>query len=306
VCLWLDRRTAGRHTRGRMGIPVVLDGDILARGRGIADCLALLCLLGSRAVDVLGVTTCFGSAPVDVVYRDVRSMLRLLGREEIPVFHGAPWPGFRATEAAHFLARTARERPGGLTVVATGPLSNLGAAADLARGFFADLGKVVCAGGVLGRPRAGWARIREGAFSADPEAARAVLGSRRPVTVLTADLAVQAPFGRGDLAATRGWPPWVRHALLRWARSAALRAVSVRLPLWDALPAAYVGRPELFEDRSRYCVSGMEDLGRGALLLADRAVGVVVNVPARVRDPAALRAHVIACVAASLGEGRAR
>lgn len=264
--------------------------------------MALLCLLGSRAVDLLGVTTTFGAASVDIVHRETRRLLEVLGREEVPVLRGSPWPGYRSTEAAHFLAKSARGRPGAITIVATGPLSNLLAAAEVSRGFFAEVGRVVLAGGIVRGVRWGVGRLRERNLSADPAAALAVLGSRRPVTVLSGELCMDGAFRRRDFAGARQWPQWARYALRSRMRAALWTKGSTRLPLWEVLPPAYVAKPDLFEDRTRYCVSTAQDLAAGRLVLAERAVGVAVNVPLRLRSADLLRAQVVS----ALGTGGAR
>jgi len=278
-----------------VGIPVVLDCDsgFGQPGRDIGDVLALAYLLGSPAVDLLGITTTFGVAPVDVAHRETRRLAGLLGREEIPVFHGAPWPDYRPTEAAHFLARAAGERPGTLTIVATGPLANLRAASEVRSGFFSEVGRIVCAGGACGDVRLGWGRIADRNLSADAPSAQAVLRSRRPVTILTAELCAQTAFRWKDFRASAAWPLWARQALRGWMLRESLRHGCAALPLWDLLPAVYVTRPELFDDRLGSFRPGAEELSRGRLRAADRPGGVSVNAPARARDPALLRRHVL-------------
>ena len=284
-----------------MGIPVILDTDnsFGLPGSDVGDGLALMCLLGSRTVDLLGVTTAFGAAPADVAYRETRRLLALLDREEVPVFHGAPWPGYRATEAAHFLAKSARARPGELTIVATGPLANLAAASEVSRTFFPELGRVICAGGSIGKVRVGWRRVREHAFSLDPAAAHAVLGSRRPVAVLSAEICAQSVWRPRDFAQI-AWPVWARRAVREWMYRAIIRGGSLRLPLWDVRPAAYLLRPQLFEDRTRSCISTTNDLARGSLRLAERASGGAVNVPVRIRSAEALRAQLLELLDAAM------
>lgn len=265
-------------------------------GRDVGDALALAYLLGSRAVDLLGITTTFGVVPVDVAHREIRGLVGILGREEVPVFHGAPWPGHRPTEAAHFLARMVRERPGTLTVVATGPLSNLRAASDVHPGFFAETGRIVCSGGVLGLVRLGWGRIADRNLSLDPASAQAVLRSRRPVTILSAELCAKTALRRTDLRAAAPWPRWARRWLRGWMLRESLRYGGSGLPLWDLLPAVYATRAELFEDRSISVLDSVEELSRGVLRTAGRPAGLTIGCPARVRDPAHLWRHVLEVV----------
>jgi inosine-uridine nucleoside N-ribohydrolase len=132
---------------------VILDTD-----PGIDDAMAILFALRSPALDVLGITTVFGNADVEVGTANALRLVELVGREvkvargaahplvlpkaPAPDFvHGtdglgnigAPPPKGKAIEAsaAELIVATARLYPGEVTLLAVGRLTNLALALAL-------------------------------------------------------------------------------------------------------------------------------------------------------------------------------
>lgn len=129
-------------------VPVLLDCD-----PGHDDAVAILLALGSPGVRLLGITTCFGNCAVEDATRNAQRVLALAGREDVPVARGAAGPmrgelalgnyvhgvsGLDGPElpepavapvdetAVAFLARVLTTWPEPVTVVVTGPMTNLG------------------------------------------------------------------------------------------------------------------------------------------------------------------------------------
>ena len=129
-------------------VPVLLDCD-----PGHDDAVAILLALGSPDIRLLGITSCFGNCAVEDATRNAQRVLALAGREDVPVAVGAvgpmrgelalgnyvhgvsgldgpelPEPTVAPVEetAVQFLARTLDESPEPVTVVVTGPMTNLG------------------------------------------------------------------------------------------------------------------------------------------------------------------------------------
>lgn len=127
-----------------MSIPVILDTDI---GSDIDDAVCLAYLLRQPQCELLGVTTATGN----VVQRAALAaeVCRAAGRDDVPIHAGAPGPllfgpgqphvpqyeaiaarphrsDFAPNTAIEFLRRTIRERPGEVTLLAIGPLTNIG------------------------------------------------------------------------------------------------------------------------------------------------------------------------------------
>ena len=125
---------------------------------GIDDALALILALKSPEVQVLGITTVAGNAPVEMTSANARSILEFLNIRSIPVAMGAANPLHHPLEDAlnyhgpdglgdcnlppaelppysakawDFLARLVSDAPGEVTLLATGPLTNVAHAFDL-------------------------------------------------------------------------------------------------------------------------------------------------------------------------------
>jgi pyrimidine-specific ribonucleoside hydrolase len=119
---------------------------------GIDDALALILALKSPEIQVLGITTVAGNAPVEMTSANARRVLEYLNVESIPVAMGAANPLNHPLEnalshhgpdglgncnlpppklplypakASDFLARLVLDAPGEVTLLATGPLTNV-------------------------------------------------------------------------------------------------------------------------------------------------------------------------------------
>jgi len=103
-------------------IDLIYDCDITMGlpGKDVDDGLALLYLLGSAKIRILGITTTFGNSTIEEVHPCLLSILKDLGRSDIPACRGAPHPGQtsgrgskpRDSEAARFLADIVCQNPG--------------------------------------------------------------------------------------------------------------------------------------------------------------------------------------------------
>jgi inosine-uridine nucleoside N-ribohydrolase len=139
---------------------IIIDSDI---GDDIDDAFALGLALSSPEFEILGVSASFGDTPARAKMLD--RMLGELGRSDIPVAMGVPanvnlnaftqrryaegGPFARATHAnsVDFILDQARKYPGQVTLVAIGPLPNIGAMIDKDAGAFRKLKRVVIMGG---------------------------------------------------------------------------------------------------------------------------------------------------------------
>jgi purine nucleosidase len=251
----------------------------------VDDGITLLYLLGRSDVELLGVTTTFGNGPIDQVYALTGHLLRSLGHEDIPLFKGEGERGQPPTEAARFLAETVSARPGEITLLATGPLGNLRAAAELDPGFFRNLKQIACMGGYLHPLRIGWRNVAELNLSADPEAAFAVLNADCPITLMNAHTCLQAPFGWGDLRRIQHWGRNARRIIRNWLVSCGLYFGVTRFYLWDLLPAVYISYPDLFYANTVSVRSTVDDLETGTIVVADEGQGASINMPTRILDP---------------------
>lgn len=185
-----------------MSTPIILDCDT-----GVDDALAIL--YGARGgADFAACTVTHGNVPVAVGTRNTLTVLDAVGLERVPVFAGAarplaqgprtaehvhgadglgnttPDPSPRPAEAepaARALVELAAARPGELTLVPVGPLTNIALALALDEGFARNITRVVLMGGAIGVPGNASA-VAEANIYCDPEAAQAVLDAPWEVT----------------------------------------------------------------------------------------------------------------------------
>lgn len=130
-----------------MSRPIVLDCD-----PGHDDAVAMFMALASPELDLKLITTCAGNQRPEKTFTNARRLLALAGREDVPVAQGAPKPLRRELIIADFvhgdsgidgaelpeatvapsseraidaLAALLTESPEPVTIVATGPLTNV-------------------------------------------------------------------------------------------------------------------------------------------------------------------------------------
>jgi len=141
---------------------IIIDTDI---GDDIDDAFAVALALSSPEFQVLGFSASFGDTPARAKMLD--RMLGELGRSDIAVAQGVPanvnltaFTQRRYAEAGTFARAThpgsvdlildqARKYPGQVTLVAIGPLPNVGAAIDKDPAAFRKLKRVVIMGGSI-------------------------------------------------------------------------------------------------------------------------------------------------------------
>ena len=142
------------------GEKVIIDTDV---GDDVDDAFALALAVKSPELEILGVTTTFGETEVRAKLVD--RFLGEVGRPEIPVLAGkattaTPMSQRRYAEGGHFaknshgdaadfLLDQIRRHPGEITLIAIGPLMNVGAAIDEDATTFRKLKRVVIMGGSI-------------------------------------------------------------------------------------------------------------------------------------------------------------
>jgi len=178
-------------------LPILLDTDI---GTNIVDALALAYLLAQPRCELLGVTTVTGEPQVRAQLAD--AICRAFGRSDVPVHSGASTPMlvpqmqldapqksvlsryphreyFAADAAIDFLRATIRSRPGEITLVSVGPLTNVGLLFAVDPEIPRLLKRHVIMGGVYVSRPAGYG-VRERNIMTDPHAAAIVFRANPP------------------------------------------------------------------------------------------------------------------------------
>lgn len=185
---------------------------------GVDDALALMLAHGSPDLDVLAVTTCGGNQTLEKVTRNALALADALGMDGVPVAAGAQRPLVREPLTAghvhgdtglglvelpdprhplddrHAVEVTAQTvlayAPGEVTVIATGPLTNLALAIRQYPEIVDRVQEVVLMGG--GANTGNLTPVAEFNIAVDPEAARAVFTAGWPVTMVGLDTTHQA------------------------------------------------------------------------------------------------------------------
>jgi len=142
---------------------VILDTDI---GDDIDDAFAIALALRSPELQILGISTTFGDTETRAKLLD--RFLAEVGHPEIPVAAGVPttpkgtFTQRRYAEGGHFaksshpdaatfLLEQIRHYPGQITLIAIGPLMNIGAAIDKDSTTFRKLKRIIIMGGSVKR-----------------------------------------------------------------------------------------------------------------------------------------------------------
>ncbi len=162
VCAW-PKANLAQLVPGPPAEKVIIDTDI---GDDVDDAFALALAVKSPELEILGVTTTFGDTETRAKLAD--RFLGEAGGQEIPVSAGKPTAtknpmsqrryaeGGHFAKASHgdaveFLLQQIRKYPGDITLIAIGPLMNVGAAIDRDPATFRKLKRVVLMGGSIRR-----------------------------------------------------------------------------------------------------------------------------------------------------------
>ncbi|NQV81492.1 MAG: nucleoside hydrolase [Alphaproteobacteria bacterium] len=287
-----------------MTTTVILDCDNACGlpGRDIDDALTLAYLLGREDIEVTGVTCVFGNTDVARVTQQTEKLLRSAGRPDIRLIPGAARPGDHDTLAAVFLAQTAAADPGKLIVLATGPLTNVAAAAAYDPAFFANVSAIHCMGGYFGTQQIGLRPAGELNLSADAAAAHAVLNGGAQVRLFVTEVCRQLPFRLRDLSLLRGIDTQLMRYICSWLALYGLSRGVGRFFLWDLLPALYVTHPDAFASAVTGARADMDALRHGRVVL--RGHRDTVRAPQTLNDAAVLRRDIAAAWRTALPSGR--
>jgi inosine-uridine nucleoside N-ribohydrolase len=253
---------------------IILDCD-----PGHDDALALLLALASPEVELLGVTTVSGNQTLDKTTANALRLLEFVDRTDIPVHAGADAPLVRERHVAaevhgesgldgpdlppaatvareqhavDYLAEQIRARDGKLTLVPTGPLTNV--ALLLALHPDARPERVVLMGGAIGEGNT--TPAAEFNIWADPEAARRVFESGLDVTMVGLDVTHRALITDAHRERLRGVGRVGRMSaelLDFYARFHKRRYPDLDgSPLHDPVCIAHIVKPGLVEVRDAY------------------------------------------------------
>jgi purine nucleosidase len=260
----------------------------MSRQRIIIDCdpgqddaVALfLAMASAEELEILGITAVAGNVPLELTQRNVRLMCDIAGRGDIPVFAGCDRPTVRellTAEKVHgktgidgieivapdtplqeqhavdFIVETLRAAEDeSVTLVPTGPLTNIGTVIDRAPDVLPKIRQLVIMGGAM-REGGNYSPSAEFNILVDPHAADIVFRCGRPITSMGLDVTHQVlstrarverirQLGNPVAAATAGMLGFFeRHDSKKYGVEGA--------PLHDPCTIAWLLAPQLFQGR---------------------------------------------------------
>ena len=184
------------------------------------------------ALQVLGLTTVGGNVPLAQGTINALAVLNAIGRMDISVYRGSSRPvvgrfGYsfafhgkrglpgrlpkhrgRPSEqrATEFLSHCLRESPGGISLVALGPLTNLARLMQRYPGALEKAGSIAVMGGAVNSP-GNVTTHAEFNFYSDPQAADMVVSSGVPMVLVDLGASRQAALSRHQVESLTGGTP---------------------------------------------------------------------------------------------------
>lgn len=300
---------------------IIIDTD-----PGVDDALAVLLAAYSPEIELLGLTTIFGNVSVDRATRNAGYLVSLMPKP-VPVAKGASVPlvqaphafpdfvhgvnGFGDIEieypkdfapvsqtAAEFIVEQVMSRPGEVTLVPVGPLTNIALALRLCPEIAHKVKQVVVMAGATYH-RGNVSPVAEANVWNDPHAAQAVFAAEWPVVMVGLDVTHQTIMPEARMEALRAHSPKVGGFLADICRFYAnfyrTAAGFDGFSMHDPATVVQLLRPDLFETKT----------GQVEVVTEGRAVGKTMFAPAgfQFAEPNwNLRSNVQVCLSVD-GEG---
>jgi purine nucleosidase/pyrimidine-specific ribonucleoside hydrolase len=219
-----------------MATPVLLDCD-----PGHDDAVAILLAAGDDAIDVRAITAVAGNCPLELATLNARRVAALAGLDGVPIAAGAAGPlqgelvtapdihgetgldGYELTTgeapldprtALELMAATLEAAPEPITLVPTGPLTNVAQLLSERPDLHGRIREIVLMGG--GTARGNVTPLAEFNVFVDPEAAAIVFESGVPLTMIGLNLTHQALATAEVLERVRALPGEPARAVAGW------------------------------------------------------------------------------------------
>lgn len=185
---------------------------------GHDDAVAMMLAWGNPSIELLGVTTVGGNQTLDKVTRNALSVATVVGMHDVPIAAGCRLPLVRPVEIAPdvhgdsgldgvelpepaveldprhgvdlIIETIMSNEPGTVTLVPTGPLTNIAMAARKEPRIVERVQEIVLMGG--GYHVGNWSPVAEFNIKVDPEAAHIVFNEKWPIVMVGLDLTHQA------------------------------------------------------------------------------------------------------------------
>lgn len=185
---------------------------------GHDDAVAMMLAWGNPSIELLGITTVGGNQTLDKVTRNALSVATVVGMHDVPIAAGCRLPLVRPVEIAPdvhgdsgldgvelpepaveldprhgvdlIIETIMSNEPGTVTLVPTGPLTNIAMAARKEPRIVERVQEIVLMGG--GYHVGNWSPVAEFNIKVDPEAAHIVFNEKWPIVMVGLDLTHQA------------------------------------------------------------------------------------------------------------------
>lgn len=250
-------------------IPVIMDVDT-----GIDDAVAIILAANSPELEILGITTVRGNNTIRHTTQNTLDVLALLKKEDIPVYKGASRPlvkEARTSEGTHgdnglgnvvlpkakntvkpedaitFMRRAIEESREKVTLVPTGPLTNVALLLLAYPHLKEKIEKIVMMGG--GAFTGNMTPSAEFNIFIDPEAAKVVIESGLPIVLCGLDITNKAYTTQADIDQIRALDNDVsnfcadalQYYFERYTRNPRFKGCAIN----DAVAVAYLTHPEI-------------------------------------------------------------
>ncbi|QQO08449.1 nucleoside hydrolase [Breznakiella homolactica] len=282
---------------------------------GMDDSMAIVLAAKSPDINLLGITAVSGNYPVDVTSANARKVLEMIGCTGIPVARGMAKPMVRNPppdpfthgtdgQAENFLPEpemplsslhgvdliieTVKNNPGQVTIVATGPMSNIAMAFAKAPEIIPLIPEIIAISGSFGlndyafinatgdTPQSEWN------VYVDPEAAEMVYTSGVPLTALGLDVATHfdVNFSPEDIEWFRSSPRKEARFLARAIDFVGNRGFDAYCTIIDCMAVGYAIDPTLVETmKGRVGIETKDGLTLGMTVLDRRHHHVWTQLP---------------------------
>ncbi|MFP3042803.1 nucleoside hydrolase [Treponema primitia] len=256
-------------------IPVIMDCD-----PGHDDALALILAFASDKLDVKAVTVTGGNQTLAKTLRNAKRILSYIGKRP-PLGAGADKPMFRELETApevhgesgldgpslpetdyreepipavDLLRKTILESPEPITLIPTGPLTNIGILLTAYPEVKQNIARISLMGGSI-LAGGNWTSAAEFNILVDPEAADIVYTSGIPITMCGLDVTHRAMILANETETLRklgGKIPVLAAELIDYFSKYDTSLGFSGAPLHDPCAVAWLIKPELFTTRDFY------------------------------------------------------
>ncbi len=265
---------------------IILDVDT-----GIDDAIGIILAATAPEIELLGITTVSGNIDLESATKNTQRVLKLLGMDKIGVYKGAESPLKRKIryaveihgasgmagqleeievvysekkEAWTFYHEMAQKYPGEITLVMTGPQTNLAVALDQFPDLKSQFKEVIVMGGAV-KEKGNESPAAEFNIAIDPEAAEIVFQSGMKVTMIGLDVTKKSLLRREHFSQLRKDSPVAQFVMNvtndymeRYFKANGIYGCSMHDPLavTMAINPEFVKTEHLFvgvETQSQYC-----------------------------------------------------